>query len=288
MDITFGEYLRALITADYDLVRNDDRAYRLAVVNAFREWGIYPEGVRSLSVDSLLWNPAGWQEHSGPRLRHPDASQQKGLAGLRDFFARFPCLCQEWGTQTDRRAAYLRMDEQALAFRNWLSDPKNLPPELAGELGLRLDPDLKKTPRGIRRDKNGKPVFNVHSFRPCRRIGPDGQELTDVVVEVVQRRLAYFSEDAQRAVDDPTKSAISSKEDYAKEAPDFHFRGGCTLIIDPTAGVVRYCVRKSIGDLPRMARERLYRRGGGLGGSFLAPPSGDNPFAALHAGCDHC
>lgn len=289
VDVTFGEYLRALITADYDLVRNDDRAYRMAVVNAFREWGIYPEGVRSLSVDSLLWDPAGWQEYSGPRLRHPDASQQKGLAGLRDFFAKFPCPCQEWGTQTDRRAAYLRMNEQAAAFHGWLSDPKNMPPELAGELGLRLDPDPKKTPRGIRRDKdgNGKPTFSVHSFRPCRRIGPDGQELTDVVVEVVQRRLAYFNEDAQRDADDPTKKPFTRAE-YQEAAPDFHFRGGCTLIIDPTAGVVRYCIRKSIGDLPRLARERSYRRGGGLGGSYLAPPSGDNPFAALHAGCDHC
>src|SRR5262249_19277602 len=37
VDITFGEYLRALITADYDLVRDDDRRYRASVVSAFRD-----------------------------------------------------------------------------------------------------------------------------------------------------------------------------------------------------------------------------------------------------------
>ena len=57
VDLTFGEYLRALITADYDLVQDDDRGYRVSVVSAFRDWGIYPGDVRSLSVDSLLWDP---------------------------------------------------------------------------------------------------------------------------------------------------------------------------------------------------------------------------------------
>jgi len=53
VDLTFGDYLRALITADDDLVRDDDLGYRIAVVEAFRQRGIYPHDVRSLSIDSL-------------------------------------------------------------------------------------------------------------------------------------------------------------------------------------------------------------------------------------------
>ena len=34
VDITFGEYLRALITADADLVPDDDRGYRVAMIGA--------------------------------------------------------------------------------------------------------------------------------------------------------------------------------------------------------------------------------------------------------------
>src|SRR5262249_51328842 len=42
VDLTFGEYLRALITADAALVRNDKYGYRTAFVGAFRDRGIYP------------------------------------------------------------------------------------------------------------------------------------------------------------------------------------------------------------------------------------------------------
>src|SRR6185503_8284906 len=55
VDLTFGEYLRAIITADVDLVPDDDKYYRLAFIEAFRRRGIYPRDVRSLSVDSLRW-----------------------------------------------------------------------------------------------------------------------------------------------------------------------------------------------------------------------------------------
>ena len=55
VDITFGEYLRAIITADYDLVEDDHFKYRVAFIEAFRRRGIYPPDVRTMSVDSLVW-----------------------------------------------------------------------------------------------------------------------------------------------------------------------------------------------------------------------------------------
>ena len=75
--------------------------------------------------------------------------------------------------------------------------------------GLRLEREPGKTPRGIRRNPDGQPKFEVHTFRPCRRIGPDGQELVDVVVEVVQRRAAYLDDEVQRDLDDPTREAVA-------------------------------------------------------------------------------
>ena len=42
VDVTFFEYLRALITADFDLVSDDRHNYRVAFVEAFRRRGIYP------------------------------------------------------------------------------------------------------------------------------------------------------------------------------------------------------------------------------------------------------
>ena len=56
VDITFGEYLRALITADFDLVPDDDLGYRIAFIEAFRGQDIPVRDVRTLSIESLTWD----------------------------------------------------------------------------------------------------------------------------------------------------------------------------------------------------------------------------------------
>jgi hypothetical protein len=61
VDVTFFEYLRALITADFDIVDDDRHNYRVAFVEAFRRRGVYPVNLdaptrdtpRTLSADTL-------------------------------------------------------------------------------------------------------------------------------------------------------------------------------------------------------------------------------------------
>ena len=55
MDITFGDYLRAIVTADRDAMSEDSMGYRTAIINAFRARGVRPEGVISYSEDALSW-----------------------------------------------------------------------------------------------------------------------------------------------------------------------------------------------------------------------------------------
>jgi hypothetical protein len=55
VDITFGDYLRALVTSDRDAVSEDRAGYRTALISAFRARGIQPEGVFSYSEDALSW-----------------------------------------------------------------------------------------------------------------------------------------------------------------------------------------------------------------------------------------
>jgi len=76
-DITFGEYLRAIITADCDLVENDNLNYRVSFIEAFQRRGIYPPHVRTLSVSSLKWRrveeepfaPSNWLKGKISELR---------------------------------------------------------------------------------------------------------------------------------------------------------------------------------------------------------------------------
>ena len=58
VDITFGDYLRAVVTADFEFDPVDEEHHRVAFAEAFRRYGIVPENVRTLSVDGLLWRPA--------------------------------------------------------------------------------------------------------------------------------------------------------------------------------------------------------------------------------------
>jgi hypothetical protein len=56
VDVRFGDFLRAMITADYDLVPDDPYGYRAALIDGFRLRGIRPEGVTSFSEESLRWS----------------------------------------------------------------------------------------------------------------------------------------------------------------------------------------------------------------------------------------
>lgn len=55
-DIKFGDFLRALVTAHFELQPDDPLGYRDALMQAFRLRGILPDGVRSFSEDAVRWN----------------------------------------------------------------------------------------------------------------------------------------------------------------------------------------------------------------------------------------
>jgi hypothetical protein len=55
VDITFSDFLRAIVTADRDLYPTDGDGLRAALIDACRKRGIYPTGVQSLADASLAW-----------------------------------------------------------------------------------------------------------------------------------------------------------------------------------------------------------------------------------------
>jgi len=58
IDIRFGDFLRALITADIDLYPSDSYGVRDALMQAFRSRGIVPEDATFFSEDALCWPKA--------------------------------------------------------------------------------------------------------------------------------------------------------------------------------------------------------------------------------------
>jgi hypothetical protein len=237
VDLNFGDYLRALITADYDLVTDDRLNYRLAVIEAFRRRGIYPLDVRNLSVESLIWH-------------QPTEDEQADFLTVFGSPAKMRRLVPDWGLATDRR----EIDRQARAsqrkFHRWITASKGRAAARAANLVLELD---KHHPKGFDRYKNGPlqgmPKLEIHSVRPARRIGPNNQTVTQLVIELTQSRRAYKDPDWQKRVDE------------GKEKPrtaDFIFRGGCTLLVDPETAEVKYAICKNILNERRLEHTRLF------------------------------
>lgn len=235
VDVDFGDYLRALITADADLVTDDRLNYRLAVIEAFRRRGIYPRDVTNLSEESLLWHA-------------PDVKEQEAFLKVFRNPERLRELVPDWELTTDRREIYNQSKESQKMLHKWFTHASAL--DAARVAHIVLD---KNAPKGIYRDEKGIPKLEIHSVRPACRVRPDGQTVKDLIVEMTQRRRGYF------------ETSIQDKVDLGKikspPKPDFIFRGGCTLLIDPDTAEVRYCIYKRILSKNRLGRMRKFLLG---------------------------
>jgi hypothetical protein len=96
VEVTFGDYLRAIITADYDLELTDTRHYRVAFLDAFRRWGIFPLDVGTLSVETLLW---------------PGPTDEAEVAVVGDFVAELSRKHTYWSLPRDREKQWLLIED---------------------------------------------------------------------------------------------------------------------------------------------------------------------------------
>lgn len=285
--ITFGDYLRAIVTADHDVNPADAHGFRIAMIQSFGQWGIHPEGLPSLSPDALLWPdgaraledegivlPEGMMHAlftdeyrvGGDTLRRDGASE-----GMRAF--------KPWNLDSDRRAVWQGVDDNAAVLWTWLTGAGRT---LLPALGLTLD---EAAPKSVFRSKaNGLPTLEVHSVRTALRRSPRGATVPVLVVEILQRRRGWFDRKRQQAID---AGAQMEKE-------DFRFRAGCTVLIDPSTRELRRVIRTRgrIDDDEALERVRAYLAGGSgtphdafwLGRAAM---DADEPFALLHRHEEH-
>jgi len=260
VDIRFGEFLRAMITADADLIADDRLHYRLAIAEAFRRRGIYPKGALSMAPDSLLWEvPDAWDSS----LIGADFSTVLEKLNLDSLFLR------------DKIWEQSRTNQKIV--EDWLNQPDDRTTDWERLLGVRFGADA---PATIERVEGGaEPKIEVHSVRIARRAGPDGQDMRQLVVEIIQRRRGFFKEDMQAKAD---KGQVEGEPAPDPKAMDFNFYGGCTLLVDLRDGRVRYVVRKRIDDDKRLDDQRKHLLGvsGNLAAVYF--DAGREPFAMLH------
>ena len=244
MDITFGDFLRAIITADFDLVREDPQHYRLAFIDAFRRRGIYPEGITSLSEESLVYDKPDTdtdpetgllfgiigeflKEYRAALMYETDREQIYEIS--KDFIAGRP----EGDGQTEVVGLHRRLFEKfdnsfdferitGLVFnRDW------------EQYGIRtstyVDPDSKARIRG--------PSFQILNLRLVSRVGPNGEKINQIVFGLVQRMGVVLE-----------KGTLKRHFVPDGDSPEggFEVQGGCTMIFDLDTVELKHAISKPL------------------------------------------
>ncbi|MEP6619059.1 MAG: peptidase M4 [bacterium] len=153
VDMDLAEYLRALITADADVVSDDKWCYRESLMRSFQRRRIFPTGVNFMSEDAVRW-----QSPSEP-LCIPELAFSK----------------LHFNGDPGHAASEKELVRQAGILGRFVTDPANA-------RVLHLAAPGAKLPRNV--TYAAPPI--VQSVRTTRRVAADGSVLFDLVAEVTQ------------------------------------------------------------------------------------------------------
>ena len=283
MDLTYGDYLRALITADFDMMAEDLQGYRVAFVEAFQKRGISAAGVKSMAVEDLLY----------PLYRSTLNKTEEEKLGtlLRDLKNRI-------GYLTDRKDLF-DLTKELIDKENGLlhhlesnfiwGDDAALFSELTGLLfpGDRAPTEKQGLEFGYSTKKTAS--FVVGNLSLANRVTPDGNIVNHIIITLVQKRGVRFMGDVKDATVDEDGYFVPD-DPKSKPWGDKHiiFGGGCTLVFDLDSLRLRYAIKKDIDDKDRMIRQFQFEKG------FLDQDSGTyfasktmnalaGPFAFMHS-----
>jgi hypothetical protein len=207
MDINFGDYLRALITADFDLVDDDNWDYRIAMIEAFQRRGIYPDCLNNMSVESLL-------------LKADEVSSDfdTRFATLIEFFKLFK---EKASYVTDReelheltkvfitggdinnlgfdKTGIKKYKEQRIkGLHQRLYENFDNRDDFGQLTGLILSVnDVEQKGIGKSKSKNtmGMPLIEIHNLKIASRVGPSGKLVNQILVTLTQKRGVVCVED---------------------------------------------------------------------------------------------
>ena len=242
-----------------------------------------------MGIDALAW-PAG-EEAMKEMLA--DGSLDHLPEEMRGQLGRFVVeASRNWNLESDRFKVWQDLGRVRALLWKWLLEGDSLGRDYARLFGLEIDEAA--APPTVARGKDG-PAVEIHSVRPTMRRTTSGMISTDLVIEITQRRDGYFDPQEQAKMDQ--RGARAGRK---RLKPDFRYRAGATVLIDPATSEVRRIIRTpgTINDDAELDRVRrfLLGEGGGSGNAFdggLAmslrgrdPAARTEPFALLHQELD--
>jgi len=274
VDITFGDYLRAIITADSDLVKDDNRNYRLAFIDPFRKRGIYPEDIKTLSEESLRCKDldVGYATDENGEVMDYDIenesddakgieSETKALLGIINGFLR------DYGNAIK----YVKKRERIYEItKDYIAGKYDLTPKIHG-LHTRITNKFDNSPTfssitglafnnnfaniGIRSSSRYQgPRFQIQNLRLVSRVGPGNTQINQVVFSILQKSAVKLVDDEPVFFKFRARPEKASEQDQETLPEDyFEIMGGCTLIFDLDTLKLRYSISKPLLDLETFA-----------------------------------
>lgn len=224
VDITYGDFLRAIVTADAELVHEDRLGQRDIVIEAFRARGIYPQSVVSLAPKSIVWQ----QVSEFPELPNEI---------VKNFWRALSMESAVERERFDEEKSASRMTEHLYTI-----DSEDLDPEDASDGDRETKQKIARALWGYAKENaddlglSRDVKIRVHGFHPNVRVSPNGRWRAEFVVTFIQE--------------------MGTEDEQKMRFGGLPVVGGTTLIADGD-GKVRYVLRKP---LPKAA-ERFRNEG---------------------------
>jgi hypothetical protein len=248
VDMNFGDFLRALITADCLLSPEDELNYRVMFIEAFRNRGIYPDGIKTLSVESLKW----------PKIKSLPEDLAEPFRKIQEVLDEF--LRDNSYLFKDRKSYF----EELVKFKRELHDKIQF--KLKNVRAFEDLTGLVFSNSAVSKNiiefspRNNFPRFYVQSLAFNRRIDFNGKVINQVVISIIQNRIVRVGNH------------------------NVLFNGGSTLIFDLNTRELLYVIKKDILDKNRLDKKISYVKNSGSEKDETAFTVENfyGPFASLH------
>lgn len=288
-DLTFGDYLRSLITADLAHNPDDEEGLRYAIMESFRSWGIIPDDVNTFSVEALKWeSPDEFFDDSqelrslvktikyafdpdfslGQKLNHPNLRIHEVQGSIERIIR-----------ENNRKIIFEQTRKLSAIVHDLFNLKLNILDKGAEKLlGMQFteinytqkEEITSEDKKDIALSARGRKVFQVYQCRPLVLPDPYTGNSRNVMLIMFLQKVFI-----------PLKG--TKYQGYIKN-DRYIFRGGATLIIDMANYEIQYIISKNVYSSDRLFRQLDYaiRNNSPHSETGALLMQEKEPFASLH------
>lgn len=285
-DLTFGDYLRALVTADLEYNPDDEEGVRYAVMESFRSWGIIPDDVNTLSAEALKWERPDTFFKNNPQLAALSSTIKYAFDPMYDETGGMPPntniniiqgSIERILRENKRDIIFNESQKLSAMVHNLFSGKFLIKQHSESLLGMmftdipfsRTEEDLAGNQSKVTLHSEARNKFQVYKCRPMILPDPHTGNTRKVMLIMFLQKVYV--------------NLVGSKYQGYFPNDEYAYRGGSTLIVDMATYEINYIISKNVYGSERLFRQLDYAvEHGHTDENSALMMQGEEPFAALH------